>query len=122
MSRIYAQGENYQILNMDGEYSRLVVNEYGEGHSVYFAGLPYSPQNCRVLLRAIYYAAGMESEMKKFYVTNVDTEVTVFEETRKIAVINNSKEIKHTDLYIDGVMAYSLDLEPMEMRWVDYKA
>lgn len=122
MSRIYAQGENYQILNMDGKYSRLVVNEYGKGHSVYFAGLPYSPQNCRILLRAIYYAAGMEEEMKKFYVSNVDTEVTVFEETGKIAVINNAKEAKHTDLYIDGSLAYSLDLDAMEMRWIDYKA
>ncbi len=119
MSRIYAQGENYQILNKDGEYSRLVVNDYGKGHSVYFAGLPYSPQNCRILLRAIYYAAGMESEMKKFYVTNVDTEVTVFEKTGKAAVINNAKEAKHTELYIDGRLAYSLDLNPMEMRWVD---
>ena len=53
MSRIYAQGENYQILSMDGEYCQLVVNEYGEGRSVYFSGLPYSPQNCRILLRAI---------------------------------------------------------------------
>lgn len=122
MSRIYAQGENYQILNMDGKYSRLVVNVYGKGHSVYFAGLPYSPQNCRVLLRAIYYAAGMEEEMKKFYVSNVDTEVTVFEETGKIAVINNAKEARHTDLYINGSLAHSLDLEPMEMRWIDYKA
>lgn len=121
MSRIYAQGENYQILNMDGKYSRLVVNTYGKGHSVYFAGLPYSPQNCRILLRAIYHAAGMEEEMKKFYVTNVDTEVTVFEETGKIAVINNAKEAKHTDLYINGTLAYSLDLEAMEMRWVEYK-
>lgn len=122
MSRIYAQGGHYQILNMDQEYSRLVVNEYGKGHSVYFAGLPYSPQNCRILLRAIYYAAGMESEMKKFYVTNVDTEVAVFEKTGKAAVINNSKEARHTDLYINGVMTHSLDLESMEMRWVDYKA
>ena len=55
---------------MDGEYCRLVVNEYGKGSSVYFSGLPYSPQNCRILLRAVYYAAGMEEEMKKFYVTN----------------------------------------------------
>lgn len=120
MSQIYAHGENYQILNKDGEYSRLVVNKYGRGKGVYFAGLPYSPQNCRILLRAIYYAAGMESEMKKFYVTNVDTEVTVFEKTGKIAVINNSKEPKHSDLYINGEMAWSLDLEPMEMRWIDY--
>ncbi len=96
MDRIYAQGEDYQILNMDGEYCRLVVNKYGKGRSVYFAGLPYSPQNCRVLLRAIYYAAGMEEEMKKYYVTNVDTEVTVFEKTGKIAVINNAREEKYT--------------------------
>lgn len=119
MSRIYAQGEGYQILNMDGEYCRLVVNEYGKGRSVYFSGLPYSPQNCRVLLRAIYYAAGMEEEMKKFYVTNVDTEVAVFEKTGKIAVINNAREDRYTELYIDGRKACSLDLKGMEMRWVD---
>ena len=118
-SRIYAQGGHYQILAMDGEYSQLVVNEYGRGHSVYFAGLPYSPQNCRLLLRAIYYAAGMEQEMKRYYVTNVDTEVTVFQKTGKIAVINNSAQAQHTELYIKGKCAYVLDLKPGEMRWVD---
>lgn len=120
-SRIYAQGENYQILNMDGKYSRLVVNEYGKGRSVYFAGLPYSPQNCRILLRAIYYAAHQEDEMKKFYVTNVETELAVFEKTGKIAVINNSKEPRQTQLYVYGKLKEELDLAPMEMRWVDYK-
>lgn len=121
MSRIYAQGEDYQILNMDQKYSRLVVNKYGKGRSVYFAGLPYSPQNCRILLRTIYYAAHREEEMKKFYVTNVETELAVFEKSNKIAVINNSKESKKTDLYVGNKLMCSLELEPMEMRWVDYK-
>ena len=120
-SRIYAQGEHYQILNMDRPYSRLVVNQYGKGRSVYFTGLPYSPQNCRILLRAIYYAAHQEEEMKKFYVTNVDTELAVFEKTGKIAVINNSKEPRQTDLYVQGKLMQHLDMAPMEMRWVDYK-
>lgn len=118
-SRIYAQGDSYQILSMDQKYSRLVVNEYGKGRSVYFAGLPYSPQNCRILLRAIYYAAHMEDEMKKYYVSNVDTEVAAFEEAGKVVVINNSKEAKQTDLYIMGELKCSLDMEPMEMRWVE---
>lgn len=118
-SRIYAMGENYQILNMDQKYSRLVVNEYGNGRGVYFAGLPYSPQNCRILLRAIYYAAHREDEMKKYYVSNVDTEVAAFEEVGKVVVINNSKEVKKTDLYIRGKLKVKLDMEPMEMRWFD---
>lgn len=118
-SRIYAQGEHYQILNMDGKYSRLVVNEYGKGRSVYFTGLPYSPQNCRLLLRAIYFAAHKEDELKKFYVSNVDTELAIFEQTGKIAVINNSKEPQKTDLYVQGTLFAHLDLTPMEMRWID---
>ncbi|MDE6916373.1 MAG: 1,3-beta-galactosyl-N-acetylhexosamine phosphorylase, partial [Lachnospiraceae bacterium] len=80
---------------------------------------PYSPQNCRILLRAIYYAAHREDEMKKFYVTNVDTELAVFEQTRKIAVINNSREPRATDLYVQGERFAHLDLAPMEMRWID---
>lgn len=118
-SRIYAQGEHYQILDMDGKYSRLVVNEYGKGRSVYFTGLPYSPQNCRILLRAIYYAAHREDEMKKYYVTNVDTELAVFEQTGKIAVINNSKKPQKTGLYVNGALFRQLDLAPMEMQWIE---
>lgn len=118
-SRVYAQGDNYEILDMDGEYSRLIVNSYGKGRSVYFTGLPYSPQNCRILLRAIYYAAHREDEMKKYYVTNVDTEVAAFEKAGRVAVINNSKEDRKTDLYIHGALKCSMDMKPMEMIWVE---
>lgn len=118
-NRIYAQGANYEILDMDGEYSRLIVNIYGKGRSVYFTGLPYSPQNCRILLRAIYYAAHREEEMKKYYVTNVETEVAAFEKAGRVAVINNSKEDQMTDLYIHGSLKCSLDMKAMEMVWVE---
>lgn len=120
-SRIYAQGEHYQILNMDGQYSRLVVNAYGQGRSVYFSGLPYSPQNCRILLRAIYYAAHREEEMKKYYVSDVETEIAVFEKTGMLAVINNTQEAKETDLYIEGDLKAKLTLSPMELKWINYK-
>jgi len=64
-------------------------------------------------------AGSGEQEMKRYYVTNVDTEVTVFQKTGKIAVINNSAQAQHTELYIKGKCAYVLDLKPGEMRWVD---
>lgn len=119
MDGIYAHGENYQILSQHHGYAQLVTNIYGKGRSVYFAGLPYSPQNCRLLLRAIYWAAGKENEMKKFYVSNVNTEVAAFEKVGKIAVINNTTDSLSTDLYIHGEKVETLDLEPMELRWVE---
>ena len=65
------------------------------------------------------WAAGMEQEMKRYYVTNVDTEVTVFQKTQKIAVINNSGKECQTDLYINGDFIVRLTLEPGEMRWLN---
>ena len=61
----------------------------------------------------------MEQEMKRYYVTNVDTEVTVFQKTQKIAVINNSGKECQTDLYINGDFIVRLTLEPGEMRWLN---
>ena len=119
MDCIYAHGGNYQILSKHNEYSELVTNRYGQGRSIYFAGLPYSPQNCRLLLRAIYWAAGKEDEMKKYYVSNVNTEVAAFEDIKKIVVINNTTDSLTTDLYVMGQRVDTLKLEPMELRWVN---
>lgn len=47
------------------------------------------------------------------------TEVTVFPETKRIAVINNSESEQKTDLYIKGKLIRELTLAPREMRWVD---
>ncbi|MBY0756118.1 1,3-beta-galactosyl-N-acetylhexosamine phosphorylase [Clostridium sardiniense] len=121
MDGVYAKGDNYQILSKDREYSNLVVNTFGKGRSVYFAGLPYTPQNCRLLLRAVYFVAGREDEMKKYYVTNVNTECAAFEELGKVVVINNTRYIQNTDLIIGGEIKEQLKLNPMEMRWIEYK-
>lgn len=118
MNGIYAHGENYQILNQHHGYAQLVTNTYGAGRSIYFAGLPYSPQNCRLLLRAIYWAAGKEDEMKKYYVSNVNTEVAAFEKVGRIAVINNTTDSLSTDLFVHGGKVETLELQPMELRWV----
>lgn len=116
---VYAEGDAYQVLAMDQKYVQLCVNSYGEGRSVYFAGLPYSPQNCRLLLRALYFAAGRESLMKKFYVSNVNTEIAAFEEGKRLAIINNSEKEVSTDLYIDGRKIRSIALGAMQMLWTD---
>lgn len=121
MDKIYAVCGNYQILAQNKGYAQLVVNQFGKGRSVYFAGLPYSPQNCRLLLRAIYFAAHEEGHMKDYYVTNVNCEIAAYEEVNKVVVINNSKETCTTDLIIHNETYCTLELKPMEMRWIELK-
>ena len=43
----------------------------------------------------------------------------MFEETGKIAVINNSREPRQTDLYVQGEIRAHLDMAPMEIVWLD---
>ena len=61
------------------------------------------------------YAGGDEALLRD----HVDTEVTVFPETKRIAVINNSEQEQKTDLYIKGKLVEQLTLAPREMRWVE---
>jgi hypothetical protein len=116
---VYATGDNYQVLAMDQKYVQLSVNNFGKGRSVYFAGLPYSPVNTRLLLRALYFVSSNEDIMKEYYVSNVNTEIAAFEETGKIAIINNSEKEQETELFIAGEKKGKYKLKEMEMLWVN---
>lgn len=82
---------------------KLSANEYGNGRGVYIAGLPYSAENTRLLLRAMYWVAHKEEEMKKAYSSNINTDCNYYPESGKYAVINNTNLEQDTIFYdIDG--------------------
>ena len=118
-NRIYAWGSNYQILAKDGEYTELAVNAYGKGRAAYFAGLPYSPANCRLLLRTLYWVCSKEGLLKQYYVSNPETEIAVYEKNGIAAVINNSEQFQTTVLTIHGIETQTLQMKPREMIWID---
>ena len=57
--------------------------------------------------------------MKEYYVSNVNTEIAAFEETGKIAIINNSEKEQETELFIAGEKKGKYKLKEMEMLWVN---
>ena len=82
---------------------KLAANHYKKGRSVYMAGLPYSPQNARLLLRAMYWAAHKEADLEKAYSSNPVTDCTYYPESKKYAVINNTAlEQKTTFFDVNG--------------------
>lgn len=107
------------VRNVNVGEVKLAANTYGKGRSVYIAGLPYSPQNSRLLLRAMFWSASKEEEMKKAYSSNPVTDCTYYPETKKYAVINNTNEQQATTFYDVNGKATEMTLAPNSVAWVE---
>ncbi|MCW6661201.1 1,3-beta-galactosyl-N-acetylhexosamine phosphorylase [Aerococcaceae bacterium NML201209] len=97
----------------------LSANRYGKGRGVYIAGLPYSVENTRLLLRAMYYAASKENELTAWFSSNPDVEVHAYPEKGKYALVNNTDVEQVTTFYDGDQNAVEVTLAPSELRWSD---
>ena len=116
MSMIYKSADSLKVLDYCNLSCNLAVNAYGNGRSVYIAGLPYNPQNARILKRAIYWAASNEAEYEKLSSNNINIECNYYPEKNKICIINNSLEPQKAVLQVFG-KAYEAELASLGMEW-----
>ena len=109
---IYVLGPDTQVL-VDWENSpRLATHRFGKGRSVYFSGFKFTPENTRLLHRALYWAAGHEAGWSVWATTNVKTETAYFREAGKLVVINNAGTVEKTVVTLgDGQTTKSVKLE-----------
>ncbi len=116
--RTYATKPDMQILaEQDGTIS-LAAHAFGKGRSVYMAGYTASPQNLRLFLRAVYWAANQEDAYGKWTVSNPSTECTAFIEAGVCAVINNTDEAQQTTLLDGDGNPQEISLHANELKWV----
>lgn len=118
MKNIYATKESTQIISYgDGEV-HMSSHAYGDGRSVYLAGLPYSEQNTRILMRSLYYAANKEEQFKVWYADNLYCEVHAYPQSGKYAILNNTGRPQTTNVFDGEGHQTSVTLEPGEIRWM----
>ncbi len=118
-SYVFSNCETTKVLktNKNGLHIQLAANEFGNGRSVYFAGLPYSLENTRLLLRAIIWAANKEENYKTWFSFNLNTECAAYPEVKKYVVVNNTAEIQTTDIYNSKGERQTIKLKSYESRW-----
>ncbi len=119
MKNIYALSDA-EVLKKDGEDVQMAVNRFGDGRSVYISGIPYSFENSRMLYRAIFWAAGMEQEMKKWYSSNYHAEVNYYPATGKYCIVNNTYEPQETVIYDGNGQACSMQLKANDILWFSF--
>jgi 1,3-beta-galactosyl-N-acetylhexosamine phosphorylase len=95
---------------------KAAVNRFGCGRSFYITGLPYSPENCRLLYRALLWAAGKEEDLLKAFSSNLLTVCAYYGDS--YIVINNSPVAQATDFYDVCGNAVPLTLQGGEIKVV----
>lgn len=114
---IYALSANTEIIEYSNNEVHMASNRYGKGRGVYISGLPYSYENTRLLMRAMFYAAGKEDQYHIWYADNLNCEVNAYPESGKYAILNNSNETQTTNFYDGNGNCESITLEPREILW-----
>ncbi|MCD7867528.1 MAG: 1,3-beta-galactosyl-N-acetylhexosamine phosphorylase [Clostridiales bacterium] len=100
MKNIYACAADTEIIEYSDGEVHAAAHPYGKGCGVYFAGLPYSLANTRLLLRALYYAAGKQEMLARWYSENPACEVHAYPEAGKYAVLNNTSQPQETTVFM----------------------
>lgn len=117
MKDIYAISKDTEIISYQNGEIQLSSHNYGAGRGVYISGLPYSFENTRLFIRALYYAANKETELKRWFSSNTKVEVHAYPKRGKYAIVNNTNERQTTTIYTNTNMTYDINLAPGEIRW-----
>ncbi len=117
MKDIYALSEETEIAVYSQGSVLLSAHPYGRGRGVYIAGLPYSHENTRLLLRSLYYSAGREQSLKCWFAQNPWCEIHAYPAQGQYAVVNNSGQPQSTLVYDGEGQKEELLLEGTEICW-----
>jgi len=89
---IYALDGKTTVVAADETGIRVAAREVGQGRTVYMNGFTYSPENARLLYRALLWAAKKEEAADTFLPTNPACECAYYPDARQLVVINNTPE------------------------------
>lgn len=117
MKNVYALSADTEIVEYSNHEVHLAAHAYGRGRGVYIAGLPYSVENTRLLLRAMYYAAAKEDAFCIWHSSNQYCEVHAYPEAGKYAILNNTNETQTTTIYDGTGTAEEYELAPCAILW-----
>ena len=111
--------EGAKVLVQRDREVQLAVNAFGSGRGVYISGLPYSFENCRLLHRAILWAAHGEDCLEKWFSSNCRVEVHAYVESGRFCVVNNTCEPQSTTVFRGNGSGFPLELAGGEIRWYE---
>jgi hypothetical protein len=76
------------------------------------SGHKFSPQNVRLVHRAMFWAAGREKDFGPWTCSNIFTECAYYPRSKKLVVINNSGQKQETNVTDASGKSIKVTIEP----------
>jgi len=116
---VYVADPATEVLAANGLHVMAAAKPFGKGRSVFFGALPYDLTNSRLLHRAIFWAAGKEKELKKWFCANPLTDCAWYPKSKKLVVVNNSDQPQTTTVHRGDGRTTKVTLKPHASKWLD---
>jgi len=115
---VYVNDPATELLAANGLHVMAAAKPFGKGRSVFFGALPYDLTNARLLHRAIFWAAGKEKALKKWFCSNPLTDCAWYPKSRKLVVVNNSDQAQKTTVHRGDGKISKISLKPYQSKWL----
>jgi hypothetical protein len=93
------------------------ARDCGKGRAAFFAGLPFTLDNCGLLHRAILWATQKEDCLTRWHSTNARTECAWYPDVQRLVVINNVGTPQTTKIRDGTGKTFEIELKPYESQW-----
>ena len=119
VDNVYGVEASTTVLNSAGNHLNIAVNSFQKGRGLYLAGFKFSPENTRMLHRAIFWCASKEQHFQAWSCTNLLTECAYFPRSGMLVVISNSDNEEATAVRDDAGKVHDLTIEPYGLKIID---
>ena len=119
VDNIFVIDGDTKVLYDRGGSPAVAVRDFEKGRGVYFSGYKFTPENVRLLHRAIFWASGVEDRFRVWSSSNVHTDCAYYPGERKLVVINNTGVLQETTVYGEDGQGREVSLEPFGICVID---
>ena len=116
IDNVFVTSRDTRVLADRERSPRVATHTFGSGRAIYLSGYKYTPHNTRLLHRALYWAAGAESDFGAWVCSNLYTECAYYAGSNKLIVINNSDRKQVTRVCDSDKNGIEVSLEPHGMK------
>ena len=119
-SFVWPVAEDVHVLaELAGGHVAASAHAFGRGRGVYLAGLPFSIANCRLLHRAILWAAAQESAERTWFTSNPCLDVAAYPQAGTFVVVNNSDQRQSGTVWQDSGRSVQVELDGYKNVWME---